>query len=213
MNRVKVSLAGGLAVLLVAIGWALAQSPPTVARINLAGRAEAELAEEWGGETRLCQTAEAIPSGTSAIRLALFSNFGPRVDLTVSGGGRLLRRGTVGSGWTSRQVTVPIGQLNGGVADAMVCASFRDTEETVTLLGETTPGSSTLTLNGRKLPAKLLIEYLKPGKTTWASLVSSIAHRLGTARALEGVWYAYFVLALVVGMIAAIAVALREQLR
>lgn len=211
-RRARIATACGLVALLVAIGVALARSPTTVVRINIAGPAETELAEVREGRTTICQAGELLPAGTTAIRLALFTNFGPRIALSVYEGGHVLLRGAVSSGWTSREVTVPVKPLGRALADARICASFQGADETVSLVGEPKARKGALTANGRKFPAQLLIEYLKPGRTTWASLVSSIARHLGMARAAEGTWLAFLALVLVAGIVATVSVALKEEL-
>ena len=90
MSRVRIALAAGLALIVVAIGFTLSEAPPSVAR-------KSATAEETLGFTNeshtLCQAGELLPRGTSAIRLSLGSFVGPRISLRAYVGKRLLTGG------------------------------------------------------------------------------------------------------------------------
>jgi hypothetical protein len=190
MRSVKVALAAGLTLLVLAIGLTLLGSPPNVARSNrLSGKPEEPIARITEGSS-YCQPGELLPRGTSAIRVWLEADAGPRVHLVVYAHGHPVTSGWRGSNWIGGSVTVPVRPLARSVSHADVCVSFSLHDETVTMQGT----------NG---PAPLLwIEYLRPGTRTWASLAGEIARHMGLGRATSGTWIVFVALALLAALVA-----------
>jgi len=187
MRSVKVALAGGLTVLLLTIGLTLLGSPLSVARTNRPpGRPEEPIATA-NSSASYCQDAETLPRATSAIRVWLDAVAGPRVTLGVYSRGRRVTSGAHGSGWVGGSVTVPVKPLDRTVYDVTVCISFVVQDETVTL-------------QGTNEPKRLWIEYLRPGRQTWASLAGTIAYHMGLGRAAPGTWIVFLAIALVVAV-------------
>jgi hypothetical protein len=209
MHRVTIALAAGLTLLVVGLCVTLAHSPVIVARTNGPDFKEESIAFTRYGAT-YCQANELLPQGTSAIRLSLSSFTGPRVSVLVSAGGHPIASGERGSGWTSRVVTVPVRPLPRAAPGVTVCASFRVNDEAVTVFGKPTPATIAAHSGGRALPGRMWIEYLRPGRRSWASLAGSTAHHMGLGRAVAGTWIVWLALAL---MAAVAAIASRLLLR
>jgi hypothetical protein len=199
---VKVALAEGLALIGIAIALTLLGSPISVARTNGVPQDQATLAIAQRG-AGYCQAHELLPPDTSAIRLALSATSGPRVRVSVSSAGRAVTDGVRDAGWTTRGVTVAVTPVPHAVPEATVCVSFPANNETVALYGEATSPAVAASAGRRALAGRFWIEYLRPGKRSWASLVPSIAARIGLGRAAGGsTWIVFVALAL----IAAVAV-------
>jgi hypothetical protein len=190
MSGVRVALAAGL-VLTAALGIVLSRSPPVVARNNAAS-AERELAITPGSAS-VCQANELVPARTTAVRLGLEADLGPRMLVEVRSGERTVTGGDRGAGWADAAVTVHLKPLGRAVSHATVCFSFTGEDESVTLLGEHTPASVAATSSAGTLPGRVRIEYLEPGRSPWWSLASSVATRMGLGRAWSGAGIAWLV--------------------
>lgn len=212
MRRVTVALTGGLTLLAVAVGVTLVQSPMVVARNNGTPLTEDRIATTRQPVT-YCQTHEMLPAGTSAIRLALAANTGPRVTATVSTGKLVVATGTQGPGWTGRVVTVPLRPLAHAVPEATVCASVRTRHESILLFGKAAPPAIAAHVGRKALSGRMSIEYLRPGSRSWASMIPSTARRLGLGRAFPGTWNALLVLELVATMTVTASVLVVKELR
>src|SRR5271155_2464955 len=121
MRSVKVALAAGLTLLTLAIGLTLLGSPVSVARTNRPpGKPEEVIASTTRGAS-YCEPDEVLPRGTSAIRVWLVAEAGPRVSVVVYSGGRPITSGERGSHWIGGSVTVPVRPLAHTVSHATVC--------------------------------------------------------------------------------------------
>jgi hypothetical protein len=199
MRPAKIALVAGLALLVLAIGVALARSPMTVARRNGTPTQEERIAYTTAGAD-YCQGQELLPRATTAIRLSLFAFAGPRVRVLVSSGGRTITSGEAESGWTSRVVTVPVKPLAHSVSGATICASFKLRDEALTVFGKASAPAVAAREDGQALPGRMWIEYLRPGTRSWASLVPSIVAHMGLGRASSGSGIALLALALLVAV-------------
>ena len=186
MRRVRIALVAGLTLLAIAIGSTLAHAPMTVARTNkIAGQPEEAIASSKEGSS-YCEPGETLPRGTSALRIWLDAVYGPRVTVEVSADGRPITSGVRGSGWVGGSVTVPVRALPRTVSGTRVCVSFAAQDETVVVQGNS---------------GRMWIEYLRPGSSSWASLVSSTARRMGLGRAGAGSWVVFVALALLAAVV------------
>jgi hypothetical protein len=185
---VRLALAAGLALLATAIAVRLSRPPLTVIATNSVV-AEGPITLSKGNE-RLCQSDETLPSGASAIRLAVSVNIGPKVTVTVLSGTQVIAKGTQDAGWTGEAVTVPIVPVPSTVAGANVCIAIGPTVEPIGLLGQK---SRRLGAEG---PGKVRAEYLRPGNRSWWSLAMPVARRMGLGRSPSGTWVAFIPLAL-----------------
>lgn len=138
MKRVVVALAVGLALVAVALGVTLSRSPLVVVRANPT-LANGVIATTYSA-AEACQGGETLPAGTSAIRLTLASDIGPRVGLRVLSGARVVTAGAVGDGWTGGSVTVPVRPLAHTLANVRICFKLGRGAESVEIVGvQTSP--------------------------------------------------------------------------
>jgi hypothetical protein len=192
--RIKAALAVGLSLIAVALPLTLLHAP-----LVRAGESSKYTHTELVRTTEraeACQTQEALPSGTSAIRLGLTTVLGPRVAVRVSSGGRLVTQGTHAPGWEGASVTVPVRPLRGSLASAKVCVLLSLLNGPVAMLGWHTSPAVAAAGGGERLPGRMHIEYLRRGSQTWWSMATSVARRLGLGRAASGTWNALLVMAL-----------------
>ena len=204
---VALALAGGLAVLLLALIVTLSGSPLVVARTN-GVPADQPILEARGAAA--CQAGEFVPRGTSGIRLTFVADAGPRVSVSLLAGGRRLASGTTASGWTAGAVTVAVPRLAQALPEATLCFKFSHSAETVQMGGATTSPAAAAHSSSKPLPGRFTVEYMRPGPTSWWSLATTVAHHFGLGRAPSGTWVAWLVLLL---MLSAVALACRLVLR
>lgn len=204
MRRTRLALAAGLSAIAVSLGAVLARAPDTVAGTN-GVPAHFAVAFIQGGEA-ICQGGGTIPAGTSAIRVSLSVNIGPRVDVKVFSGSRLVTDGVRGAGWgVDETVTVPVRRVTRAVAGTRIC----------TVIG---PAVEPIQVNGVRVPIGsspsgvwLRMEYLRSASRSWLARVPAIAGDMGIAHAPSGAWVAYLVIVLMLGVCAlAGRLALRE---
>ena len=198
--RVRAALAAGVALIAVAFAWTLSRTPQVVARSN------SEFTHKTIALTTTpagaCQARETMPRGTSSIRLGLTAVVGPRVTVEVRAGPRLLARGARGAGWEGGSVTVPVHPAARTASPVTVCFALDELNGPVEMLGLRTHRSPARGQEGKPLPGRLHIEYLRPGHATWWSMASATAQRLGLGRAASGTWNAVLVAALAATLIA-----------
>jgi hypothetical protein len=201
MRAVKVALAAGLALLAVAIALTLLGSPLSVAAANKVPGNETAIWETHRGAT-FCQAHEALPRGTTAIRVWLDAASGPRVSVVVYSRGRVLTSGSRASIWVGGAVTIPVKPVPRAVADVKVCASFRLHDETVIVQGSATSAAVATREGPVALYGKMGIEFLRPSTRSWASQALEVARRMGLGRATPGTWVVLLVLALLASVVA-----------
>lgn len=192
-----IALAASLLLLALAIGATLTRAPPSVARWNAI-----ETPVEFGRVTRQfadCQGNEALPAGTTAIRLSLDAVLGPRVRVRVLQGTRLLTSGERGAGWTAADVTVPVHRVARTAYGVRTCFALSPREESVGLTGERLAHPSPAT------PGAIKIEYLRPGTSSWWTLASTVAAHLELGHTWSGDWLPVFLLAAMVAIGAAVS--------
>jgi len=193
LTRVSVALFAGLALLAAALILVLSGSPLVLARANPVPPDEPIV--KAGGGTGACQDGEAVPAHVTSIRLILVAVVGPRVHVTVGSGGRTLTSGTASSGWTSGAVTVPLAALDRPLGSARVCFALGGSAEAVEVGGSAAgPATAARTLDGRVLPGRFTVEYMKPGSASWWSSIETVARRLGLGHAPSGTWLAVILL-------------------
>ncbi|HSZ04150.1 MAG TPA: DUF2142 domain-containing protein [Solirubrobacteraceae bacterium] len=193
-RRARLALAVALAVTLVALGIVLTRSPTAVAGSD--GVSDALVATHLHRAGRIgCQPAGTVPQGTDAIRVSLAANVGPSVRVRVLAGPRTVTAGERAPGWgTTDTVTVPVGRVARTIGAATLCTTIGATVEPIQVDGVLTPTGS-----GRTVP-RLRAEYLRPGTSSWLSLIASIAADIGIEHAPSGAWSAYLVIALMLAV-------------
>jgi hypothetical protein len=195
MRRTAVALAAGLALVAIAIAVTLSGSPLAVAHTN--GVPADFLVGESKGENVACQSEESLPAGITAIRFRFESDAGPRVNVSVWSGGRLLTSGATPSGWTSGAVTVAVRPLAHAVANARVCFTLGASAETIDVAGvQTSAAVAARGGAGEALPGRFTVEYERPAHSSWWSNVKEVARHLGLGREPTGTWIAILLVAL-----------------
>jgi hypothetical protein len=207
--RVKLVVGAGLLLGVAAIAITLSHSPIAVAGVNTPQHVPIGAPEP--GKT-YCQSHEALPRDTTAIRLRAYAFLGPRVELTVSARGRVVARGERGSGWTGGAVTIPVNRLPTVRSGLDLCFTFFTNEdESISLFGEATTGALAARAPNGSLPGRVRVEYLRPSHSSWWSLAPEVARRMGLGHAPSGTWGALLALALMGSVFALCArVILRE---
>jgi hypothetical protein len=168
MGRVRLALAAGLTVMAIALGVVLSNEPLSVAGTN---GIPANFAVTFihGSEVR-CQAGGTLPQGTTAIRVSLSANIGPRVGLRVLSGSTVVTEGSRDAGWgVDETVTVPVGRVARTIPDPRICTAIGAAVEPIQV-----NGAQTRTPTGGQA-VLLRMEYLHPGPSSWLSLASSVA--------------------------------------
>ncbi len=208
MRSVKIALAGGLAVLAVAIGVVLSHSPLIAVGAN---SIQAPLYRNGGvlsGEST-CQPAGTVPSGTSAIRISLGANVNPKITVKLFSGSRLITQGSrAAGGGLNASATIPVKRVPHTVRNARLCITLGPSAEVVGIRAVLPQGASEAVYALQDV--KLETEYLRPGPSTWWSRASSIADRFGLGRAPSGTWIGFLVIAV---MLAVAVIASRLTLK
>ncbi len=175
----RVALAAGLAVIAVAIAVTLSRAPLVVAGTN--GIAYTTVVAATQGPAYGCQGGEAIPRGTTAVRMWLEGNIKSRVRVAVRTGPRTVAAGTQEGGWLGKVTTVPITRVRHRLARADLCYWIDPAVQILNLLG----GPVSHPARG-EASRKMRVEYLRPGPSSWWSKVGSMERRLGLGRAPAG---------------------------
>ena len=184
----------GLLACLAAVALTLSQSPVTVAMTNTDAQSFIGVSDQ---QISACQRGEALPKGTTAIRLRSEAFVGPRVVVTVRSGGRLIAHGERGAGWTAGVVTMPVHPLSSTRSGVELCFTFfLNGHETAIFVGEPLAHVQGTRVHTGRLYGRLRVEYLRPSASSWWSLIPQVARRMGLGRAWSGTWVALFVLGL-----------------
>jgi hypothetical protein len=209
MSRVGLTLMAGLALLAIALVVTLSGSPMLVAQSNATPADEPILEAKSGAGA--CQDGEVLPAHTSAIRLILEADAGPRVTLTALSGTRVLTSGVAESAWTGAGVTVPVRPVARAVSHVRICFSLGQSAEEVVLGGSHTSAAvAAIGGGGHALPGRFTVEYMRSAHSSWWSLAQSVARHIGLGRAPSGGWV---VLLLLTSMAVAVASASRLLVR
>ncbi len=200
MRSVQITVAAALALTAIALGATLSRAPLTIAATN--GIQSAERLAATNGDARACQAGEALPRGTTAIRLSLETAIGPPVTVQALAGGHLITHGAYGAGWPGASVTVPVARVSRTTPDATVCFTVGPSYKRVSMFGQHTAPALAAVAGGGPLPGRISIEYLTPGSRSWWSLASSVARHVGFGHAGGGTWIALLAAALALAVLA-----------
>jgi hypothetical protein len=160
-------LAGGLALLLVALAFTLLQSAPRSAGSNFVPEL-GEVAKLRGPERR-CQDGETVPADTGALRVLIGTYGRPAPALAVvvrRPDGALVTRGRLAAGGPEGHVDIPVRELDGRATGVRVCLNVGGGGRTVLY------GSA----------GRLHLEWLRPGSESWLGLAPTVAHRFALGR-------------------------------
>jgi hypothetical protein len=181
--RVRVVLLVGLTLLVAGVLVTLSRSPPVVAATNSV--APTSFVATTNGDSSFCQGGEQLPRATVAIRLWVNTNISPAVQATVMSDSRVIARGEQQPGRLTSVIAIPIAPLPRALSGASVCFKFGPAVEPVRLLGGSVPHR-----RAGEPAAKIAVEYLRAGDTTWWASALSVARRIGLGRAPSGSWVA-----------------------
>jgi hypothetical protein len=208
LRRVRIALIVGLLLMAIAIAVTLTRSPPVVAGSDstpLAGPIAESLIS-----SSLCQSGETLPHGTTALRLSLYTIFGPEIKVRVLSGDRELTSGARSAGWTEEGPTVRVGKVNRTVSDVKVCVQIGRPLGQIVLYGSPAgSANSVVSGSGQPVGGRMRIEYLESGSHSWWSSASSVAKRIGLGRWPSGTWIVLLIIALALAvLVAAVRLAL-----
>jgi hypothetical protein len=175
--RIRLTIAIGLALTMLAVGVSLARSP-----LVRAGTDGTPLPTEIGATSvpaTICQGEETVPAGTTAIRVSLLSLLGPRITLVARSGGQVVTTGEIGYGWTGAVVAIPVRRVVGAHPHTQICVSLAKRQQLVNLRGANTRFSPAITEGKQVLAGRMRFDYLRPDRKSWLSLVLPTARRLG----------------------------------
>ncbi len=188
----RLTLLAGLVLIVLGVGSILSRAPARTARSNYIIAREPSVIRPHG---RVCQAAETLPRDTSAIRVALKSLVGPRVTIEAMAHGRVLARGTRAAGWSGRAVSIPLSRRDAAAAVVTICLTLPPSG-TAELAGVHTAAARAARMGGAPALGRFRIEYLTPGHSSWWSLATAVARRMGLGHFWPGSWIAPFLLAL-----------------
>jgi hypothetical protein len=212
MSKVRIALACGLLLIVAALAVTLGAAPMVVIHGN--GVSEQNSLLETRLSTSVCQAGEAIPANTTAVRLGLDAQVGPKVTVAVSAGGRTITTGTAAGGWGGGVVTVPVRAVRSAASNTEICFTLAPAFSTVTLVGEGARLLPAIVLPAnRPLPGRIAVEYLHRGSSSWLSLLPSIAHRMGLGHAWPGAWIVFVLASAMAFCLALVARAGLRELR
>jgi hypothetical protein len=163
---VRVALAGALALVLVAAVVLLAQSAPRAAGGNRV--AELEDVVRLTAEEPYCQEPELVPADAAGLRLALGGGPGPRpaIAVAVRADGRRITSGRLPVGTPGGEAVVPLEEVKESHGGARVCLRAQ--------------GTGALVLRGSG--GRASFEWRRESES-WLSLLPTLAHRFGLAKA------------------------------
>jgi hypothetical protein len=190
MRSARTALALAATLTAIAIVLTLHGAPMSVAGTN--GIPDAGEVATTQRATSACQGAETVPAGTTAVRLTLAAEIGPRVIITARSAEGTITHGIRGAGWTGAAVTVHVQRVAHTARGAQLCFALARPLEEIELFGRHTTGPDALIgPRGERLPGRLGVEYLQSGHTSWLSLAPSIARRMGFGHAWGGAWIVF----------------------
>jgi hypothetical protein len=206
---VKLALAAGIALLVVAIVAVMSHSPPSLAGTNSVPAREP--VASTNGRTSSCQRAS-LPRETTGIRISLASVAGPRLSVGVYSQSRSVTHGERSAGWgVWANVVVPVKPLAHTLPHALICVAVAQAPAPVKVLGEVIRPAPHGKLGLQDV--RLRFEYLRAGPKSWWSLAYSVARRMGFGRAPSGLWAAFLALVSIVAVIVLAARLVAEELR
>jgi hypothetical protein len=213
MSGVRIALIVALGGVAIALLVVMSGSPPTLTRASapLAGYTELNTI---AAPARLCQGDEVLPAGTTAVRISLEALIGPSVTLAASADGHLLTSGRRATGWSNGSVTIPVAPLTRSYSHVTICAQIARPRKPLGVDGvRTAPAVAARDAAGQPVAGRLLVEYLRPGKTSWWSLVRSVARRMGLGHAWGGTGIALLAAAMMAALATLMSWVLLRELR
>jgi hypothetical protein len=188
MRRVPVALAAGLVLIVAALVVVLSRAPLTLAGTN--GVVANPKVAKTGGQVTICRNEGTLPANTSAIRVSLSANVGPKVTVRVQSGKTVVAEGSRPPGWgLAETVTTPVKPIPHAIRNVRICTRVGAAAETIEIKGTIIKGV-----------VALRVEYLRAGPSSWWSLASSVADHIGLGRSPTGTWIAWLAVALMLAI-------------
>jgi hypothetical protein len=128
-------------------------------------------------------------------------------------GTRILTRGTEGTGWFGSAVTVPVPPLSRTLQHAKVCFQMSQLTGYVALSGGPSARAVAATSDGKPLPGRIRVSYLRPSGESWWSLTNAVIQNMALGRAASGTWIVFPIAALAAAAIALGSWALIRELQ
>jgi hypothetical protein len=223
MSNVKVTLAIGIALVLVMGAVVLTRSPP---RLLLASatppRASLGVTQS---ELTICQGNEVLPAGVTAIRTSIVAFLGSNMQIAAYHNGQRITQGSRNPAWAGSSVTVPVTALDHTTSDVRICVAFVPNSELLQIFGAPTNRRNAAMFfkgnqltqqgppgEGALLRGRLSLEYFGPGRKTWWSQALTVATNMGFGHFIGGKWVASLAALLVAAVgVLAVRITLREQ--
>ncbi|MFI5010386.1 MAG: DUF2142 domain-containing protein [Solirubrobacterales bacterium] len=178
----RLVLAGGLLVVVVALGVTLLQSAPRRSGTDLTPNLA--FVTGLGPNQSVCQGGEVLPGDTAALVLTIgsYGAPGPALSASVSDQrGRLLTSGGLQGGWRQGSVRIPVSHVSTATGNATVC--LRDLGPgDIALGGDPGDPGYHIDVNGKAFFAHLRIEYMRPGSESWLALLPTIVYRFSLGK-------------------------------
>jgi hypothetical protein len=177
--RVRYVVAAGGLVIAIALVLVLSERGPRRSGSNRVPNGEFAVTLERGSS--VCQPGETIPADTAAVEMTIGTYRAPgtplQVHITGAQGG-LISEGGLGHGWQQGVVAIPIRRVPANHTAATVC--LRNTgSDALALAGVAPFGAGTIKINGRSVFGALRLDYLRPERGSYFSLLPTIADRVG----------------------------------
>ena len=170
--------------------------------------------EGLGHGQEACQEGELLPADTAALRMTIgaYGKPGPSLTVTFKGPhGGLLTTGVLQPGWREGVVRIPIKHVSAASEEARFCLRD-DGAQPIALSGDSPDPGFRLQVAGKTIEnQRVRIDYMRPGSESWLALAPAIVYRFGVAKA--GWVRGWAWIAVIVLMLSAVGLALREVLR
>ena len=224
MNKVTITLAMGIALVVLAVAVTLTRAPPRVVRAvgqEQVGRGEHRKLGLTTSDIAICQAEKCCRPAIGDSHLAA-GVLRARVQVVAYSGSTVLAEGRRGADWTAIG-HVPVQPLARSSTAVKLCFAIGPNSEPVAILGALRPPGSgrwptshrltpaAATIAGVLLGGRVGLEYLAAGRGSWWSRTPPVAWHMGLGRAISGTWIVLFVAALMAAAgVLAVRLALRE---
>jgi hypothetical protein len=157
---------------------------------------------------QLCDPGEIVPADTAALRVSAEARGpAPELSATIASGSMPSRSGRLGAGWHTGTLDIPVARVTQTIVGT-VCLANRGANEV--RLGGSAPNSSIIQIAGKPFDGRPRVEYMRPGRESWLSLLPALSHRFSLGKSdLVRHWAAAAAIVLV---LIAVAVTIRAVL-
>lgn len=182
MTTIRSVVAAGLIGIAVTAGAILMQSSQR--RSGTDSIPAESFVEPLSHASELCQQ-EQLPADTAGLRLKIDTHGMPggRLDVSFTGAsGKALSDGVLTPGWSQGIVRIPLAHVS-QTSEARFCIR-NNGPSAIHLAGAYDQPGTSLQIDGRTVEnQRVRVEYLRPGRESWLSLLPAIVHRFSFGRA------------------------------